>query len=237
YKTRVMARDNLIVSVVGAITPDEVKARLDQLFGALPKQADLKEIPTVIPRIGQSRAIDLPQPQTRFQFIGVGIKREDPDFIAAFLVNHILGGSGLTSRLSNEIREKRGLAYGVSTGLSNNDFSTVFGGSVSTRADFADKTLDVLMAELKRMGEEGPTQEELDLAKSYVLGSYALNFDGSRGTARALLGLQLQGREPSYIEDRKAIINGVTLEDAKRAARRLIGDADFTILRVGPAAG
>lgn len=235
-KTRVMGRDNLFISVVGDIKPEELKQRLDALFGDLPAQANLHKVDVVEPLLGGSVQIDVDRPQTRFSFIGKGIARSDPDYIPAYLVNQILGGSGLTSRLSTEVREKRGLAYGISTGLSNSSLTSLFTGSVATRTDFADETLKVLKAELKRMADEGPTAEELALAKSYTIGVYALNFDGSADIADTLTGLQINNLPANYIDTRADAINSVTLEQAQKVAKRLLGDDAYAFVRLGPAA-
>ena len=234
-KTRVMGRDNLVISFVGDISPEDLKTRLDALFGDLPATADLRKMDVVEPVLGETTALDIERPQTRFTFVGKGVARHDPDYIPAYLVNQILGGSGLTSRLSNEVREKRGLAYGISTGLSNSVLSSLFTGSVATRTDFADETLKVLKKELKRMADEGPTEEELALAKSYTIGVYALNFDGSSSIANTLTGLQIQNLPADYIKTRANKINSVTLEQAKSAAKRLLGDDSYSFVRLGPA--
>lgn len=233
-RQHLMARDNLILSMVGDITPDEAKARLDALFGGLPEKADLVDVPVVQPVLGETIHIEANRPQTRFTLIGKGVARDDPDYIATYLVNQILGGSSLTSRLSLEVREKRGLAYGISTGLANHAAVSLFTGSVATRSDFANETLKVMRAELKRMAEEGPTQDELDLAKSYTIGVYALNFDGSADIARTLTSLQTVGLPADYIKTRAELINAVTLEEAKAAAKRLLAEDAFTLLRLGP---
>ncbi|MEP2943749.1 MAG: pitrilysin family protein [Hyphomicrobiales bacterium] len=234
-KKRVMGRDNLIISFVGDISPADLKKRLDVLFGDLPATADLRKMDVVEPMLGETTAIDIERPQTRFSFVGKGVARHDPDYIPAYLVNQILGGSGLTSRLSNEVREKRGLAYGISTGLSNSVLSSLFTGSVATRTDFADETFKVLKKELKRMADEGPTEEELALAKSYTIGVYALNFDGSSDIANTLTSLQIQNLPADYIKTRAKRINSVTLEQAKSAAKRLLGDDSYSFVRLGPA--
>lgn len=234
-KKRVMGRDNLVISFVGDISPADLKNRLDALFGDLPTTADLRKMDVVEPVLGKTTAVDIERPQTRFSFVGKGVARHDPDYIPAYLVNQILGGSGLTSRLSNEVREKRGLAYGISTGLSNSVLSSLFTGSVATRTDFADQTLKVLKKELKRMADEGPTEEELKLAKSYTIGVYALNFDGSSSIADTLTGLQIQNLPADYIKTRENRINSVTLEEAKSAAKRLLGEDSYSFVRLGPA--
>ena len=235
-KKRILGRDNVIISMVGAITAEEAKKRIDALFGPLREKADLVDVPKVDVKVGEKISIDAPLPQTRYTLIGKGIDRLDPEYFAAYLVNQILGGSGLSSRLSLEVREKRGLAYGISSGISNHDAVSLFTASVATRADFADETLKVMRAELKRMADEGPSEEELDLAKSYTIGVYALNFDGSNDIASTLTSIQAAGLPSNYIEIRADAINGVTLDQAKAAAKRLLGDGTYTLLRVGPAA-
>lgn len=231
---RIMARDNLVLSVVGDITPDELKKAIDRLFGDLPQKATLTAVPEIEPKLGDTRHVVHERPQTRFTWVSKGIARDDPDYMAAYLVNQVLGGSGLTSRLSNEVREKRGLAYGISTGLSNARAVSLFTGSVATRSDFADETLRIMKSELRRMAEEGPTAEELALAKSYTIGAYALNFDGASDIARTLTGLQTQGLPANYIDIRADLINAVTLDDARRAAKRLLGDESHALVRLGP---
>lgn len=233
-RQRIMARDNLILSVVGDITPEEVRKTIDRLFGDLPEKAALIAVPAIEPHLGDMRHVVYEQPQTRFAWVSKGIARDDPDYMAAYLVNQVLGGSGLTSRLSNEVREKRGLAYGISTSLSNARAVSLFTGSVATRSDFADETLRVMKAEMHRMAEEGPTEAELALMKSYTIGAYALNFDGASDIARTLTGLQVQGLPANYIDTRAALISAVTLDDAKRAAKRLLGDGNYALVRLGP---
>jgi len=235
-KKRILGRDNLIISMVGAITATEAKERIDALFGSLREKADLISVPKIEVKVGEKISIDAPLPQTRYTLVGKGIDRLDPEYFAAYLVNQVLGGSGLSSRLSLEVREKRGLAYGISSGIANHDAVSLFTASVATRADFADQTLEVMLAELKRMADEGPSEEELALAKSYTIGVYALNFDGSSDIASTLTSIQAAGLPSNYIKIRADAINGVTLEQAKAAAQRLLGDGTYTLLRVGPAA-
>ncbi len=118
-------------------------------------------------------------PQTSVNFGGAGIPRNDPDFMAAYIVNHILGGGTLSTRLYKEVREKRGLVYSVSESLIWMKKASIFAGATATRADKATETLDTIAAEIARMGNEGPTQQELDEAKSYLKGSQMLALDTS----------------------------------------------------------
>ena len=156
--------------------------------------------------------------------------RHDPNFMAAYVVNHILGGGGLSSRLYHEVREKRGLAYSVYESLLWMDHSALFVGNTGTRADRAGETVDAIDKEIRRMAEDGPTQQELDEAKSYLKGSQMLALDTSSKLASALLQYQLDKLPIDYIEKRNAIVDAVTLDDAKKAAKRLWGQGLLTVI-------
>jgi zinc protease len=162
-------------------------------------------------------------------FGGPGIKRSDPDFMPAFVVNHILGG-GSGSRLYHEVREKRGLAYSISDSLLWMDHSALFVGTTGTRADRAGETVEALTREIRRMAESGPTQQELEEAKSYLKGSRMLSLDTSSKLASALLQYQLDRLSIDYLERRNAVVDAVTIDDARRAARRLWGNGLLTVI-------
>ena len=177
----------------------------------------------------QREFIALDVPQTVVTFGGPGIRRNDPDFMAAFVVNHILGG-GSGSRLYREVREKRGLAYSISDSLVWMDHSALFVGSTGTRADRAGETVDALTREIRRMAQDGPTEQELAEAKSYLKGSRMLSLDTSSKLASAMLQYQLDHLSIDYLERRNALVDAVTIEDAKQAARRLWGDGLLTVI-------
>ena len=161
---------------------------------------------------------------------GNSILVDDPDFITAYVVNHILGGGSFTSRLYKEVREKRGLAYSVFSYLSAFDEQGFFFVGVGTRSERAAEVKDVITAELERMAEEGPTKVELRAAKDYLKGAYALRFDTSDKIASQLVGLQVQGRDVNYINVRNEMIESVTQEDAQRVARRIFSSPLLTIM-------
>jgi zinc protease len=163
-------------------------------------------------------------------FGGPGFRRSDPSFMAGYVVNHILGGGGLSSRLYHEVREKRGLAYSVYESLLWMDHSALFIGNTGTRADRAGETVDAITKEVRRMAEDGPTQQELDEAKSYLKGSQMLALDTSSKLASALLQYQLDRLPIDYIEKRNAIVDAVTLDDAKKAAQRLWAQGLLTVI-------
>jgi zinc protease len=231
YVRRVIAKDTLRIAVVGDVDPDTLGKLLDKTFGGLPAKASLTPIPEVEATKPPQRAfVPLDVPQTVVTFGGPGIRRHDPNFMAAYVVNHILGGGGLSSRLYKEVREKRGLAYSVYQSLLWMDHSALFIGNTGTRADRAGETVDAIEKEVRRMAEEGPTQKELDEAKSYLKGSQMLALDTSSKLAQALLQYQLDKLPIDYIEKRNAIVDAVTLEDARKVAKQLWGQGLLTVI-------
>lgn len=231
YVHRVLARDTLRIAVVGDVDPATLGQLLDKTFGGLPAKASLTPVPDIEAAKPPQRAfIPLDVPQTVVTFGGPGFKRNDPNFMAAYVVNHILGGGGLSSRLYKEVREKRGLAYSVYESLLWMEHSAVFIGNTGTRADRAGDTVEALNKEIRRIAEDGPTQRELDEAKSYLKGSQMLALDTSSKLASALLQYQLDKLPIDYIEKRNAIVDAVTLDDAKKAAQRLWGQGLLTVI-------
>jgi zinc protease len=231
YIRRVLAKDTLKVAVVGDVDPATLGKLLDQTFGALPAKADLTPVPDVVAAKPPQRAyVPLDVPQTVITFGSPGVTRHDPNFMPAYVVNHILGGGGLSSRLYHEVREKRGLAYSVYGALLWMDHSALFIGNTGTRADRAGDTVDAIDKEIRRMAEEGPTQQELDEAKSYLKGSQMLQLDTSSKLAAGLLQYQLDKLPIDYLEKRNAIVDAVTLDDAKKAAKRLWSQGLLTVI-------
>jgi zinc protease len=231
YAHRVLAKDTLRIAVVGDVDADTLGKLLDHTFGSLPAKASLTPVPEITATKPPQRAfIPLDVPQTAVVFGSPGFKRHDPDFMAGYVVNQILGGSGLSSRLYHEVREKRGLAYSIYGSMLWMDHSALFVGGTGTRADRAGDAVDVIDKEVRRMGEDGPTQKELDEAKSFLKGSQMLALDTSSKLASALLQYQLDQLPIDYIEKRNAIVDAVTLDDAKRAAKRLWGQGLLTVI-------
>jgi len=224
YVRRVFARNGLTVSIVGDIDAKTAGELIDRAFGALPAHNDLKPVPEVKPRgLGQRIVVKLDVPQAVVTFGGQGVPRHDPDFMAAYIVNHILGGGSFTSRLYQEVREKRGLAYGVSDSLVWFRRAAVVIGGTATRAERTGDVLKVIEEVIKRMAEHGPTREELNAAKSYLKGTYALSLDTSTKIAAQLTQIQIDNLGIDYLERRGALIDAVTIADAKRVAKRVYG--------------
>jgi len=224
YVHRVFAKKELTVSIVGDIDAAAAGKLIDRAFGALPANDELKPVPIAVPQ-GMGRRIVTPidVPQAVVTFGGNGIERNDPDFMAAYIVNHILGGGTFSSRLYREVREKRGLAYGVSDSLVWFRSAAVVLGGTATRADRTADALSIIEQETKRMAEDGPTAQELADAKSYLKGAYALSLDSSSKIAAQLTQIQLDKLGIDYVQKRDKLIEAVTLADAKRVAKRLYG--------------
>jgi zinc protease len=233
YVKRVLARDTLKIGVVGDIDAATVSRLVDRTFGPLPAKAELKTIPDATPQgIGRRIVVELDVPQAVVTFGGPGVARSDPDFMAAYIVNHVLGGGSFSSRLYREVREKRGLAYGVSDSLLWLYHAALLIGGTATRADATRETLEVIESEIKIMAKEGPTQEELDKAKTFLKGSFALGLDTSTKIASQLVNMQQDNLGIDYIDRRPALIDAVTLADAKRVAKRLL-DPGLLVTVVG----
>jgi zinc protease len=231
YVRRGIARDTLRIAVVGDVDPETLGKLLDKTFGGLPAKASLTPVADVEAAKPPQRAfIPLDVPQTVVTFGGPGVRRDDPKFMAAYVVNHILGGGSFSSRLYKEVREKRGLAYSIYQSLLWMDRSAIFIGNTGTRADRAGETVDAIEREIRRMAEDGPTQKELDEAKSYLKGSQMLALDTSSKLAQALLQYQLDKLPIDYIEKRNALVDAVTLDDAKQAAKKLWGQGLLTVI-------
>ncbi len=231
YANKVFARDTLLIAVVGDIEEADLGVLIDKTFGSLPAKSDLVPVAATAPHPDARRYfVALDVPQTVVMFGGPGIARSDPGFMAAYVVNHILGGGSFSSRLYREIREKRGLAYSVSESLYWLKSASLVIGNTATRADRANETVDTIAREVERMAAEGPTQQELNEAKSYLKGSQMLALDTSAKLAGAMLQYQSDGLDIDYIEKRNAIVDAVTLDDAKAAARRLWTNGLTTVI-------
>ena len=233
YHKRVFARENLILGVVGAISADDLKPIIDKMFGNLPAKADLVDVPAAKITTGKDVHVDFNVPQTTISLTLPGIKRDDPDFYAGYLVNYILGGGSFSSRLYTEVREKRGLAYGVYSYLGTYESAGIVGGGSATGTETTDKAIKIILDEFRRMAEEGPTADELEKAKQYITGSYAIqNLDTSDKIASVLVAIQQANLGLDYIDKRAEYISAVTLDDAKRVSKRLFS-GDPTLVTVG----
>ena len=239
YWSRTFAKDNLRVVVVGDIDAATLAGVLDTLFGQLPAKAKLTTVPPTQPAVAgdKLKVIEMAVPQSVARFGLPAFPRKDKDFIPAFVVNTVLGGGVMSSRLWEEVREKRGLAYSVHSNIQPYKSTSVFSGGVATKNEQIAQSLDLIRAELKRIAADGPTEKELKDAKDYLTGSFALRFDSNAKIANQLLFFWQENLDPGYVDRRNAEIEAVTLEDAKRAAKRLFENQDLIVTVVGKPKG
>lgn len=232
---RGIARDQLLIAVVGAIDEKGAAALVDRAFADLPAKGDLRAIPEApFEGLGSIDRIDLDVPQSTIRFGRPALKREDPDFIPAIVAGHVLGGSGnMTSRLFREVREKRGLAYTVFGAFYSLERGAYFYGGTTTKNERARESFDVASAEIRDVALHGLNEEELEKGKTYLIGSYPLRFDTSAKIASQLVHIQLERRPPEWLVERNREIAAVTMESVKRAAHRAFGDGSLHTTVVG----
>jgi zinc protease len=233
----VLARGKLKLAIVGDITAAEVGPLIDRTFGTLPAEPELKEVADVAMQgLGRRIVVPLDVPQAVVTFGTRGIGRSDPDFMAGYVVSHILGNGTSSSRLYHEVREKRGLAYGISESLTWLDHSALLVGGTATRSAVTGEAIGLIESEMHRLGESGPLEQEVADAKSYLEGSYALGLDTSAKIASQLVQIQLDKLGIDYIDRRTSLIEAVSLADTKRVAKRLL-DAGLLVTVVGKPEG
>jgi len=234
FKKERLARDNLVVGVVGDITPHDLANWLDQIFLGLPTISKAPKITDVQPQtLGRTKVVQMAVPQSAIAFAQKGPKRDDPDFYKAYILNHILGGSGFTSRLYTEIREKRGLAYSIGSYLYPKKNAGLIKGYAGTANERVNETLKVLKKEWRLIANGGIDKKTLNSAKTYLIGSYPLRFTSSRNLAAILVTLQLQNLNVDFLDQRNSIISDMKLEDLNATAKKLLDPDKLFIVVVG----
>ena len=238
FMRRHVVRDSLVVAVAGDISPAELERRLDQVFGTLPVTGRAGTITEIAPvAAGKTIVIDRKIPQSTVMFGHSGLRRNHPDWYIASVMNRIFGGGGFSSRLMEEMREKRGLAYGVYSYLKPYDHAALYMGGVATVNSRVAESLKVIRAEWKRMAEKGVTAKELSAAKTYINGSFPLRLDSTSRIASLLLAVQVNNLGKDYLDKRPSLINAVTLGDIKRVAKKLLRPEALTVVIVGQPKG
>ena len=238
HQRRLMARDNLKITVVGDIDAEALKVLLDQTFGTLAETSSLPQTSQAeITHAGQLEIIEREMPQSIVLFGHEGLARMDEDFIPAYVMNYILGGGGFSSRLMTEVREKRGLAYSVASHLYPLRHASLFLGQVATDNARVAETLDVIRAEIRKIVADGVSAQELADAQTYLTGSYPLRFDTNDKISGQLLAIWQNDLGVDYITRRNELINGVTEEDIRRVAARLLDPDNLIVTVVGQPEG
>ncbi len=235
---KALARDRLTIGVVGDISAADLGPLLDRTFGALPASTKIENVPETVPQgSGVLQVVEKSIPQSRVMFGAPGLKRDDPDWYAAYVLNYVLGGGGFSSRLNEEVREKRGLAYSVYSYLYPLDHAAIYLGGVGTQNQRVAEAMEVIKAEIARAGENGITAEELANAKTFLNGSFPLRLTSSGRIARLLRAIQRENLGIDYLDRRADFINAVTLADISRVAKRLLRPENLLIVVVGQPAG
>ena len=231
-------RATLQITIVGDISAADAARAVDAIFAALPAGARPPEpadatLSAPTPLIVRT----LPQPQSLVLFAGPGIQDEDPDWIPLAVANYILGGGGFSSRLMDQVREQRGLVYGIGTGPSVREHSAIIRGSAQTENGNVREAIDVTRAEMARLYRDGATQAEVNDAITYLTGSFALDLDSNVKIASVVHGYQAAGRDIDYVNNRNDLIRAVTLADVNRVVRRLFNPDAYTFVVVGQPEG
>ena len=231
-----IGRAGLRVAVVGAVSAEALGPLLDRAFTHLPAGAEPAIEPVALGHLGERAVTRLDRPQATLRFGRPAFPTHDPDFPAALVAVHCLGGMTMTSRLFREVREHRGLCYNVWAQLQALDGAFTLVGGTATGNARAAEALDVIEAEIRRLARDGLDREELERAKGYLIGSDALRLDTGEAIAGRLLDLQFDGRDRTWLDMRNQRIASVTLADSARAIGRLVGDgALLTVIAGNPA--
>ena len=233
-----LAKDNLVVGIVGDVTPAETKDLLENIFGGLPQKSTLWKLDEAVLKLGHPLQITQKNvPQSSLVFMQEGIDRHDKDFYAAYILNYILGSGGFSSRLYEEVREKRGLVYSIYSSFINYDAANLWVVGAGTQNALASETLKVVKDEWQKIHDHGVTAEEVENAKTYLTGSYNLRFNSSDTIANILSNIQLQNLPISFLEERNKLVEAVSLEDVNRLAKQLVDPEALSIAIVGQPEG
>lgn len=233
FKTQ-FGQDNLMVTVAGDMTATEVGAMLDKVFGQLPKTSTVTKVDDVV--FDNQPSVSLYEqniPQTVINMVIPGIKHTDPDYHAAEVMDFVLGSSGFGSRLTEEVREKRGLTYGIYSGLAEMDHSATLSIGTATRNDMAPEVLDITLKVMAGMTEGKITEKELTDAKSYLIGSIPLQLTSTDRISAILMGLLSDGLPADYMEQRSAAIEKLNVDDILRVSKRILELKNIKIIMVG----
>jgi len=222
-------------AVSGDITMTDLIPLLEQYFSAWqgqPTQA-FADIQPAKPALTQAVVIPMQKHQTLLQWVRLGPSRHDPDYMAALVLNHMLGGGGFGSRLMEEIREQRGLTYGVYSWFQPLETSGTYKIQLLTRADQVDEAEDVLAAVLAEMAQGKISADMLRKSQQNLSGGFAQRMDSNRERAGLLAMMGLYHRPLNYLENWTQSIESVTLADVRRVAHYYLQPKSWKRVRVG----
>lgn len=232
-----LGKNRLLVTVAGDITAAQLAPLLDSVFGTLPEVAAPADDKTALKNAGTTYVFKQDIPQTIVEMAQPGIGRDDPDYHTAQIMNFILGGSGFGSRLTDEIREKRGLTYGIFSFFREYEGAKVFHVSTSTENKNVPEMIKIITAEWQKMKEAPVSEKELQDAKAYLIGSLPLSLTSTDAIAELMLSLRLDNLPTDYLDTREARIRDITTKDIQDTAQRLLRPDQFTTILVGTPEG
>ena len=240
HKDQLMTQEGMVVTAVGAISPEELAPLIDGAVAGLPERSDVVEIEPL--SLGDQGVdpitVALPQPQSLVRFVGQGVARDHPDYYPLIVTNHIFGGGGdFSARLMSSLRVEKGLTYGIRSSLNPGEFLQTLSGGGQTQNATAGEFVEGIKAEMRLMAEEGATQAEVDKAIAYLTGSYPLSFDSNAKIAANMMGVRVEGLPVEYFDTRNGSIAAVTLEDVNRVAATYLQPERFTFILVGEPEG
>lgn len=238
-KDMLMVQDGMLVTAVGAMSPEELAPLIDKAISGLPETSETAETSDVV-LAGPATApvvIELPQPQSLVTFAAPAMTREDPDFYTAVVLNYTFGGGGFESRLMKDLRVAKGLTYGIYTQVSSQDKIQLWSGGGQTKNESASEFIAGIKENMTAMVAEGMTEAELAAAKAYLTGSYPLGFDSNAKIAARMMGVRLDELPVDFFDKRNAMVEAVTLEDVNRVAAEYLSPENFTFIVVGQPEG
>ncbi|MFI7868431.1 M16 family metallopeptidase [Ectopseudomonas khazarica] len=234
FHARAYTPGNAVIALVGDLSRSEAEAIASQVSAALPQGPALAAIAQPqTPKPGSSH-IEYPSNQTHLMLAQLGIDRRDPDYAALYLGNQIFGGGGFGTRLMSEVREKRGLTYGVYSGFSAMQARGPFMINLQTRAELSEGTLALVKQLLADYLREGPTQQELDNAKRELAGSFPLSTASNADIVGQLASMGFYDLPLSYLDDFMRDVQGLTTEQVKAAMARHLDPAALVVVTAGP---
>ena len=233
YYEKMFGRKNMVVSIVGDITPEKAVELVEKHFAKLPKGRtyNIPEAPQEQPPVLQK--ITLPVPQTSIIMGHKGISRQNPDYFATLLMNHIFGSGGFSSILMEEVREKRGLAYGIYSYFEPLPHWGAFQVSVKTKNESAFEVVDLVKAEIEKLKENGVSDEAYQEAMDYMIGSFPLRLDSNADILTYLTFMQTENMGADYLDKWLDNMRKVTRDDIHRVAKKYLKPDDMVVVMVG----
>jgi zinc protease len=234
YARTHFTKEHMVIGVAGDIDEEALAELLEEHFDDLEDSSDIKPIAMIEPLVERKEVVvKQPNSQTMVQFVTKGLAHDESLFFPAFVMNQIIGGSSLTSRLGEAIREEKGLVYYVNSYLIPMQASALWLGSFSSQNTTVVEAIQTLRATLQKAKEGGFTDEEVNAAKRYLTGSFLLQLTNNKRLANYLLFMQLRGLDIDYITKRNDYINAVTTEEVNEAAKMLLSPEKLVMILVG----